>query len=297
MIDFKRILFPVDMSDEDRKAAPFVKAMADWFGSRIDMLYVHEFLFPIYSPPEDYTGTAVAIAEECRKQRQAEFESFLNPEFATSNPHRTTVEGEPAHEIVSYAKANDIGLIMMPTHGYSPFRRFLLGSVTAKVLHDVECPVYTGVHSTELLSQNPEKCERLLCAVDVQPPDARVIGWAAEFARMRHCDVQLVHAVQVVEDHDDDEDSRTFETRYLQSRELLFRRAHEAIAGLQKEAGTAFPVCVRGGKPEQVVHDAAQDLGADLVVIGRGQLNHPLGRLRTHTYSIIRESPRPVISV
>ncbi len=47
MIDFKRILFPVDMSEEDRKAAPFVKAVADWFGSQIHMLYVEEFIYPI----------------------------------------------------------------------------------------------------------------------------------------------------------------------------------------------------------------------------------------------------------
>ena len=289
MIDFKRILFPVDMSEEDRKAAPFVKAMADWFGSRIDMLYVHEFLFPAYSPPEEYSGTAAAIAEDCRRQSQEEFETFLMAEFATSNPHRTMVEGDAAHEIVTYAKENETGLIMMPTHGYSPFRRFLLGSVTAKVLHDVACPVWTGVHTPELVSENPEKCERLLCAIDIQPPEVWVIRWAAEFASRRHCDVQLIHAVQGAPETDD-QSAQAF-------REFLFKSAHDAIDGLQKEAGTAFQVCVRGGKPEHVVHDAAQDLGADLVVVGRGQLNHPLGRLRTQTYSIIRESPRPVISV
>ncbi|HUM06666.1 MAG TPA: universal stress protein [Terriglobales bacterium] len=289
MTDFKRILFPVDMSEEDRKAAPFVTAMAGWFGSRIDMLYVHEFLFPSYSPPEDYSGTAVAIAEECRRQRQAEFDTFLNLEFASSNLHKTMVDGEAAHEIVSYAKANDVGLIMMPTHGYSPFRRFLLGSVTAKILHDVACPVWTGVHTAELLSEHPDKCDRLLCAIDIQPEDARLIRWAAEFSSMRHCKVQLVHAVQGAPDTDD-EGEQPF-------REFLFKAAHDAISALQKDAGTAFQVCVRGGKPEHVIHDSAQDLGADLVVIGRGKLNHPLGRLRTHTYSIIRESPRPVISI
>jgi hypothetical protein len=37
--------------------------------------------------------------------------------------------------------------------------------------------------------------------------------------------------------------------------------------------------------------------GADLVVIGRGVLNGTLGRLRTHAYGIIRQSPSPVLSV
>ena len=76
MIDFKRILFPIDMSEEDRKAAPFVKAMADWFGSEIHMLYVQEIVFPICIP-EDVTGAAYAAALDFRRQRQADFASFL----------------------------------------------------------------------------------------------------------------------------------------------------------------------------------------------------------------------------
>ena len=35
----------------------------------------------------------------------------------------------------------------MPTHGFGPLRRFLLGSVAAKVLHDAQCPVWTSVHT------------------------------------------------------------------------------------------------------------------------------------------------------
>jgi hypothetical protein len=48
--------------------------------------------------------------------------------------------------IVEFAHNNNITLIAMPTHGYGLFRRFLLGSVTAKVLHDADCPIWTGVH-------------------------------------------------------------------------------------------------------------------------------------------------------
>ena len=47
----------------------------------------------------------------------------------------------PPIRIVSYAREHTIDLIMMPTHGYGPFRSLLIGSVTAKVLHDIELPV------------------------------------------------------------------------------------------------------------------------------------------------------------
>jgi nucleotide-binding universal stress UspA family protein len=44
--------------------------------------------------------------------------------------------GDPTQVILSYARNGDFDLVMMPTHGYGPFRRYLLGSVTAKILHD-----------------------------------------------------------------------------------------------------------------------------------------------------------------
>ena len=46
-------------------------------------------------------------------------------------------DGDPAEAIVEFARSEKIDLIAMPTHGYGGFRRLLIGSVTAKVLHDV----------------------------------------------------------------------------------------------------------------------------------------------------------------
>jgi len=56
------------------------------------------------------------------------------------------LKGDPAECIVRVAQENAVDLIVMPTHAHGRFRRFLLGSVTAKVLHDTDCPVLTGVH-------------------------------------------------------------------------------------------------------------------------------------------------------
>src|SRR5207245_2957797 len=55
--------------------------------------------------------------------------------------------GDPAAEITHYAEKNQVDLIMMPTHGYGRFRNMLLGSVTAKVLHDAHCPIWTAAHT------------------------------------------------------------------------------------------------------------------------------------------------------
>ena len=56
---------------------------------------------------------------------------------------------------------------MMPTHGRGPFRRFVLGSVTAKVLHDAPCPVWTSAHLDENSTPMPSNLSNILCAVDL----------------------------------------------------------------------------------------------------------------------------------
>ncbi len=67
-----------------------------------------------------------------------------------------------------------------------------------------------------------------------------------------------------------------------------------ADAGITDLAG--MKLIAEHGQPAKVVRKAAEDSGADLVVIGRSSPG-PLGRLRTNSYSIIRESPCAVLSV
>ena len=72
--------------------------------------------------------------------------------------------GNPAEAIVAFAGSTADRIIMMPTRGYGSFRRMLLGSVAAKVLHDAMCPVWMGAHlenaiiPTEQFDLKPSLC-------------------------------------------------------------------------------------------------------------------------------------------
>jgi hypothetical protein len=85
---------------------------------------------------------------------------FLQDEFAGVLLSRVLVEGDPATEIVNHAKNERIDLIMMPTHGHGPFRALLLGPVTAKVLHDAECPVRTTAHTDKKMADPADRWSR-----------------------------------------------------------------------------------------------------------------------------------------
>ena len=113
-------------------------------------------------------------------------------ELRNLNVKRVLLYGDPAHEIVKYADSEKADLIVLPTHGYGPFRRFLLGSVTAKVLHDAQCPVWTGVHTEETARLDSVSFGRILCALDPWNSDDNALSWAWQFgceigAQVQNC--------------------------------------------------------------------------------------------------------------
>jgi nucleotide-binding universal stress UspA family protein len=267
MIDLKRILYPVDLSAHSRATAPSVAAMAKRFGSRVILLHV--------------TGEPTPLAE---------FEHFAADALSGIPVVRELREGDPATQIVSYAGEHQIDLIMMPTHGHGPFRSLLLGSVTAKVLHDTHCPVWTGVHAEEITAHSPDRWKRVLCAVNTDEHGEIVLKWASEFARRQNLDLQLVHAVAGA-------DGMWTEASDPSMYEFLFHAAREQLAKLQAGAGTHLEIRVVGGSVGGAVHQAAVDYDADLIVIGRGAIQTTFGRLKNSAYSVIRAAPCPVISV
>jgi len=73
--------------------------------------------------------------------------------------------------------------------------------------------------------------------------------------------------------------------------------ARTEIEKLQQEAGTSAEVWLESGPIASVVQKAATAKNADLVIIGRGRIGHTLTGLTAHAYAIVREAPRPVLSL
>ena len=147
MLEIRRILFPVDFSERCSAAASHVAAVARKFNAKITLLHVVRTPRVWYGdlPPEELQ--AFIDIEQLIKDRQVMLNAYLQDEFRDAPELEHIVDrGEPAHVIAEHARKDRAHLIMMPTHGYGPFRRMLLGSITAKVLHDAECPVWTDVH-------------------------------------------------------------------------------------------------------------------------------------------------------
>jgi nucleotide-binding universal stress UspA family protein len=291
MFSMDKILLPVDFSQRCLSATRHtVPTIAEHFGAEVTVLHVLapyvEFGLGEPGMIPTVESTAVRKAEKTRN-----LDLFLAKELGGSRVKRILIEGDPARTIVEYAHSEDFDLIVMPTHGYGPFRRLLLGSVTSKVLHDADCPVWTGAHLEEPSSAQPLSLNHILCAIDLGPHSAKALDWANQLATEFGSKLTIVHVVASL-------DPRTEDYYFAPEwRRLVTDRAKEDIEKLQRNVGTHADVELEVGDISKSVSFAAGHLKADLMVIGRGAAAGMLGRFRTHAYAIIRQSPCPVVSV
>lgn len=114
MTELTNILVPIALSPSCAWAAEYSARFANRFNSKL--LFLH--------------------AGNCPRET---VETFLGQTVKDTSHEITICQGDPADAIVQFAGETSPSLIVMPTHAHGKFRRFLLGSVTAKVLHDVEC--------------------------------------------------------------------------------------------------------------------------------------------------------------
>jgi nucleotide-binding universal stress UspA family protein len=285
------VLFPVDFSERCKGAARYVEAIVGQFEAKLTVFHVMADAHTVFAVPE-FSGaqTWKEIQDLWKSHAQAQMDSFLVDELKYFDVKRVVEVGDPARRIVEYAHREHVDLIMLPSHGIGPFRRYVLGSVTAKVLHDTHCPVWTGVHTESAPPLEKIHCKSIVCAVDLFGQSHDALSWAAKLADEFGARLTVTHAVPLVQ-------SRPAAYMDMELFTTLVSDARREIDALVSRVGMQAKVRIEGGDPASVIRQVAGEEGADLVVIGRGSVAEGLGRLRSHAYTVIRSSPCPVVSV
>jgi nucleotide-binding universal stress UspA family protein len=224
-----------------------------------------------------------AIIRQAEKQQ----DSSLGPELEGLTIRCKLINGDVAAAIVQTAQEEKTDLIMMPSHSFT-FYQFLMGSVTAKVLHGTECPVWTGAHVQESPVQN-FAIRNVLCAVEFGPRADITVSWAAQMSAEFGARLTLANVTAGVELWGPG-------GSYVDQRwkEELVSNASEQMAKLQQNTGIKADTFIGSGDVPEVLRQAAKQTKADLLVTGC----YPYGgHLRTHGYGIICAVSIPVLSV
>ena len=278
----KQILFPFDFSAQGLQAVPFVRALASQLRASVTVLSVVPLNLSVMPAGMDDDVAAWTRALQSR------LDQALTTELDGVPVKRITNAGDPGFCITEVAHNQGVDLIMMPTHGLGLFRTLLVGSATSKVLHDAKCPVWTAAHAEQQRTGGLPKI--ILCAVDGGPESGALLKWAADFSTRVGAALKVLHVVRSMTDWPSLEGEGALQEQMRQA-------AHAKIVSLQAAAGIQAPLRVAIGDIAATVTEHAREEDADLILIGRGSLQAPLGRLRTHAYGIIQRSPCPVLSV
>lgn len=284
MLPFRKIIFPVDYSGACRAVVPYVKSALQHFSAELTLVHAYG--------PEGLSFVDLPLSSPELPGQVREFEQLRLRDFAEELFPGTRSEcfadlGEAGTVIHSILQRQGGDLVMLPTHGRGPVRRLMLGSVTTKLLHDVGCAVWTATGNAAAVPKPEYKS--VVCAVNDDQEGLSVIKAGAALAKSYNAKLAVVHVLGLP--------PMTMEIDYAAIRNALLsaaeQRLREVVASLKVEA----PHAVIEGNIANALHDWAGSHHADLLVVGRGHAQDGLGRVWSNLYSIVRESPCPVLSI
>jgi nucleotide-binding universal stress UspA family protein len=286
MFPFRKIVFPVDYSEPCRAIVPYVEEMSRRFSA--DLTLVHAY------GPEALARSPRPIAdpelpEEARVLEQERLRRFTEENFPEYHTDSFAESGEPGCVLDTIVQRDGADVVMLATHGRGPVRRLLLGSVTAKALHDLGSAVWTGTGSI-FSGHNPHlPYKSILCALDETPEAEAALRTAAAFARCYDARLWLVHVVETP--------PTNYRTDFSRYEKELMEAADLRLRELKGKLGVEAPHASIGGPVAESVRDEAVRRGADMIVTGRGRSQGSFSAMLSRLYPIVRHAPCPVLSV
>ena len=290
-LSVRRILVPIVFADLSLYILPQAAWLARRLQAEIILLHVVE---PLNYPAGIFEAgdkiSAQDLTSRVVHRAQCDLDQTLLPELDGVAVTRLLLHGEPAVEIANTAFNENVDLIMLATRGFGAFHRFLVGSVTAKVLHESDCPVWTGAH-LEDPAVGEFAVRNVLCSVDLSHHSYRTAALAAQLASSIGAALTLVHITESIETYGPG--GMRVDPKW---RDAIVGLATKEMDALQQSFGTKAEVIIDSGNVVQLLNQAAQRTKANLLVIGHSPVRGHLGN-NSNGYAIIRESRIPVLSV
>ncbi|WP_336037252.1 universal stress protein [Halobacterium yunchengense] len=281
------ILLPFDGSEGAAAALHHTAEIAHWADATIHVLFAADTTRDSVTVVENQVVDALVEEGEEIVDEAAETLRTLGADYETD-----VVQGNPAPTIVEYADRYGHDLIVMPTHARSGVSRYLVGSVTEKVVRLASVPVLTARMRPDEQLRFPY--EDILLPTDGSPGAAHAADHGLDLAAALDA---TVHALSVVDEPAFGMDVRS--TAFAEESEDAATEAVENVESWAETAGVTDVVRhVEHGKPIEKILAAIDEHGIDAVVMGttgrQGTDRILLGSVAEKT---VRSAPVPVITV
>lgn len=300
MVKLERILCPVDLSGTSRRALAHAAVIARWYDARLIVLHVFNAAVPFPAAGAEFVGHAPPIASPVSAdQVMEEVRRFVEPVVSGGPAHEIVVrDGHPVKQIVEQAEHLRADLLVIGTHGRSGFERFMLGSVTEKVVRKATCPVLT-VPPAERAETEQAIFRTILCPVDFSTGSERATTFALSLAQEADARFILLHVVESSLDPVHAREAAHFTVpEYDRYRREQAADQLKALVPASARHWCTPVELVTSGKPHHEILRVAEEERAELIVMGvhsRGAVDMAL--FGSTTNAVIRAAECPVLTL
>jgi nucleotide-binding universal stress UspA family protein len=283
---YEDILFPYDGSEGAASVLHHASEIAHWADATIHVLFVADTARDSVTVVETEVVDALEEKGEEIANDAARTLDSLGVDYETE-----VLQGNPAPMIAEYADTNDHDLITMPTHARAGVSRYLIGSVTEKLVRLAPTPVLTARMDADERLSFPY--ENILIPTDGSVAATNAARKGISLAASLDATVHVVSAVEQV--------SPAVEVLHADTGKENERAATEAADDVATEAEARGLTAVRhveNGAPVEVILDRIDSVDAHAVFMGtsgrRGTDRILLGSVAEKT---VRSAPVPVVTV
>ena len=293
MLHIRKVVCPVDFSSVSKRALDHAAVIARWYEAELIVLHVTP-LMPTILGFASAVDTAAADAEAVIPELTgfvAEAETMVS---ATQTVVRS---GSPAVEILRYAAEAECDLLVLGTHGRTGFERFMVGSVTEKILRKATCPVLSVPPHCEGQPERPI-FGRILCGADFSEASDRAAEFALALAQEAKGRLTLLHIVDWMPDKNFAKYPEFDAAAYRQVIMREARRQLEELVPAEARNWCEPDLRIACGKPYREILRVAAEDQSDLIVLGAQGLG-PIDRMLfgSTTEHVVRQAPCPVLTI
>ncbi|MDD4888722.1 MAG: universal stress protein [Phycisphaerae bacterium] len=148
MIQINKLLFPTDFSELSEAALKYALQFARDYKAELHVIHVVDEAYQYWmSMAPSTVPVGAPIVEDVVRNASKSLEKLVADKLSqdVTVVHQVLI-GRPFLEIIKYAKAQSIDLIVIGTHGRGGLGQMLMGSVAEKVVRKAPCPVLTVHH-------------------------------------------------------------------------------------------------------------------------------------------------------
>ena len=284
---YDQILFPTDGSEPAESVREYALQIAS----------EHEATIHILNVADTSQGDLTRIRGEVIDALEREGEQIVEEAAESATEQGVAVvsevhQGDPSASIVEYSDQFDIDLIVMPTHGRRGLERFLIGSVTERVINTAEVPVVAVNPDRERPLTYP--CQDILLPTDGSRGAELALTEAIAVAKATGATLHLLHIVET--------GSLGPDARSVLKEGELTERANEIVLTATETAEAASLDAIENeiesGVPSKKIRNYIEANGIDLAVLGtHGKTDFSRYMMGGVSAKIARTSPVPVMWV